>query len=137
MTTKIKLLTLSTAVITAVAVTSCATIVSGSTQTLHVQAINTQDKSIIPNAKCSVTDGKGHTFGVSGNPGTIQLSRGNGSLHTTCKAAGYTQKEVGAGTSFNAWTIANVLFWPGFIIDGMSGSYSKYPNHITVVMAKN
>lgn len=121
----------------AVLVSSCATIVSGSTQKLHLQAIDQQDKSIIPDALCSISDGKGNTYVVNSNPGTAIVNRGNGSLTATCKASGYTQKEVGKGTSFNAWTVANILFWPGFIIDGLSGSYSKYPDHITVIMSKN
>ena len=136
MKTKLKLSTLTVAAVSAVSIASCATIVSGSTQTLHVQAIDAKDRSLIPNAKCSITDSKGNIYTVDSNPGTLQVTRSNGSLKANCKAPGYTQKEVGTGTNFNAWTIANVLFWPGFIIDGISGSYSKYPDHITVVMAK-
>ena len=134
---KRKLLSIGLVFAAIVSITGCATIVSGSTQKLHLQAIDKNTKAIIPNAKCTITDGKGNSYVINGNPGTVIVSRGNGSLKADCHASGYTQKEVGKGTSFNAWTIANILFWPGFIIDGLSGSYAKYPDHITVLMSKD
>lgn len=116
--------------------TACATIFSGTSQTVNIQAVDQQDNSILSDVNCIVTDGKGTSYPVTGNPGIITAARGNGTLQVNCKKDGYTQTNIGTGSSFNAVTIANVLFWPGFIIDGISGSYAKYPSHIVVQMAQ-
>jgi hypothetical protein len=43
----------------------------------------------------------------------------------------------GVGDSFNSVTLINILFWPGFIVDGVSGATHEYPSHISVYMKKN
>ncbi len=116
--------------------TACATIISGPSQRVNVQAVDEQDNSVISNVSCLVMDGQGFSYPVTGNPGSIAATRGNGTLQVNCKKDGYNQTNIGTGSSFNAITIANVLFWPGFIIDGLSGSYAKYPSHIVVQMSQ-
>ena len=116
--------------------TACATILSGTSQTVNVQAVDEKDNSILSDVHCIVTDGKAVAYPVTGNPGSIAATRGNGTLQVNCKKDGYNQTNIGTGSSFNAITIANVLFWPGFIIDGLSGSYAKYPSHIVVQMSQ-
>ena len=60
-----------------------------------------------------------------------------GAITPQCKKKGYVQKSFGVGSSFSAVTMVNILFWPGFIVDAMSGAASKYPSHITVIMEKS
>lgn len=114
--------------------TGCATIFTGTTQNINVQALNTNNNSIIPGATCVITDGKGRTYPISSNPGSTVISKGQGALSVRCMKAGYRQKEIGVGQDFNAWTIVNVLFWPGFIVDAATGAIQKYPSYITVLM---
>ena len=45
------------------------------------------------------------------------VDKGKGSLDVRCRRSGYAQSQVGVGQSFNAWTIVNVLFWPGALVD--------------------
>ncbi|XVN44021.1 MAG: hypothetical protein RCG16_08350 [Rickettsia hoogstraalii] len=47
---------------------------------------------------------------------------------------GYKQLNIAVGDNFNSVTLINVLFWPGFIVDALSGSYKKYPSHYLVAM---
>ncbi|MBA2654150.1 MAG: hypothetical protein H0U71_03665 [Gammaproteobacteria bacterium] len=116
-------------------ISGCATIVSGTTQPIHLQAIDYQTHEIIPGAVCTLTDSKGRTYGFNSNPGTVVVTKGQGALVACCQKPGYFQKQVGIGQSFNAWTIANViLFWPGVFVDAYSGAMQKYPSHITVLM---
>jgi hypothetical protein len=113
----------------------CATIVTGTTQPIHLQAIDSRTHQVIPGAICTITDSSGRAYLVNSNPGTVIVTKGQGALIARCERPGYRQKEVGVGQSFNAWTIANViLFWPGVFVDAMSGAMQKYPSHVTVLM---
>lgn len=132
-----KLITSLTVISSTLVLASCATIVSGTTETIHVQSIDSKTQQFVQGAHCILNDGKANTYVVNGNPGTAVVSRGNGAIQAKCMAPGYHQKAIGIGTSFNAWTLVNVLFWPGLIVDGLSGAYSKYPDHITVLMESN
>jgi hypothetical protein len=70
------------------------------------------------------------------NPGSAIVSRSNGSLQVNCKKEGYIQLNTAVGDSFNSTTLVNVLFWPGFIVDAVTGAYKKYPSHYVVSMEK-
>lgn len=117
-------------------VAGCATIFTGTTQTVNVQAIDEKTNATIPGAKCTLTDGKGRVYALNSNPGNTIITKGQGALDARCVVAGYHQKQVGVGQDFNAWTVANVLFWPGLIVDAATGAVQKYPSHITVIMEK-
>jgi hypothetical protein len=120
-----------------IAFTGCATIVSGTTQPLHLQAIDARTHQLIPGAMCTISDAKGRVYVFNSNPGTVIVSKGQGALIARCKRPGYVQKQVGVGQSFNAWTVANlILFWPGVFVDAMSGAMQQYPSHITVLMER-
>ena len=93
-------------------ITSCATIVSGTSQVIKVQAIDSQTHEVIPYAKCTITNAKGVVFPVYGNPGSVNVPREYGGLQANCNATGYRQSGVGSGESFNVWTLVDVIFWP-------------------------
>lgn len=114
--------------------TACATMMSGSTQTVYLQAIDSRTHQVIPGAMCTVTDDKGRVYAFNSNPGSIIVSKNKGALSVNCQKAGYRQTQMGVGQSFNAWTIADVIFWPGIIVDVVTGAVTKYPSHITVLM---
>ncbi len=133
---KLQSLFLSSLTAIALGLSGCATIMSGSTQAINVQAIDSQTHQVIPGATCTLFDGEGRAYPVTGNPGAIVATRGKGSLQVKCRARGYHQSQTGVGQSFNAWIIANVLFWPGIIVDACTGATQKYPSHITVLMSK-
>ncbi len=117
-----------------VVLAGCATVFTGTTQKIDVQAIDTVTHQVIPGASCTVINGEGTELAVSGNPGSVVVSKGKGALNVRCIRKGYVQKEVGVGQSFNGWTIVNVLFWPGVLVDAATGAIQKYPSHITVLM---
>ena len=119
-----------------VALSGCATVITGTTQPLSVQVIDAKNNQLIPNATCMIADGKGNHYPVRTNPGSVTVSKGNGALQINCQSKGYRQAAIGVGQSFNTWSIANILFWPGFIVDAVTGSIQKYPSHVTVLMVK-
>jgi hypothetical protein len=114
---------------------ACATIITGTTQRIDVQVIDSSN-NLISDAKCKIIDGKGINYIVASNPGTITVTKGNGALTPMCTKAGYKQTSFGMGQSFNAVSIVNVLFWPGFIVDAATGAITEYPSHIVVYMEK-
>jgi hypothetical protein len=120
----------------ALALVGCATIFTGTTQNINIQAIDTKTNQPVSDVSCTLTDGKGVVYAIPSNPGSVLVSKGSGAITPNCRKEGYVQKTFGAGDSFNAVTMINILFWPGFIVDAMSGSMHKYPSHITVVMEK-
>lgn len=119
----------------ALLLTSCATVFSGTTQTINVKAVYEGTSEIAKNAKCIVTDGQGVQYHVS-NPGSVSVAKGTGSLQVQCSEPGYKQGRVGYGQNFNAISFVNVLFWPGFIVDAVTGSMHKYPSHAVVELVK-
>ena len=121
----------------AVFLTGCATIMSGTSQTVHVQVLSQSTHQLITDAKCNLTDAKGVTYVTSENPGSVYLPKVLGNLSVACSAKGYFQAHIATGSSFNAWTLGNILFWPGAIIDVATGAAEKYPSHITVLMSKH
>ena len=82
-------------------------------------------------------DGSGASHVISSNPGQATVSKARGSIRIDCKKSGYTQLNMAVGESFNAVTVVNVLFWPGFIVDAMTGAYKDLPSHYVVSMKKN
>jgi len=116
----------------------CATIMNGgSTQKINVQAVDDATHQLIPGAVCTVIDGQNNSYPVMGNPGVVTLTRGKGALTVSCKKEGYRQSKIAAGDSFNAWTLGNIIFWPGIVVDAVSGAALKYPSHLSVIMVKN
>ncbi|MDF2965728.1 MAG: putative lipoprotein [Rickettsiaceae bacterium] len=130
---KIKLLPI---LATLVLAQGCGTVFSGTSQTINIKAVDAKDNSLLESCKCSVMDGSGGTYIVPANPGSVIVSRANGPVQVTCKKDGYRQLNTAVGDSFNATTLVNVLFWPGFIVDAMSGAYKKFPSHYVVAMER-
>lgn len=120
-----------------IALTGCATVMTGTRQTIHLKIIDVANNAMLSGVACTFIDGSGNSYPIMANPAQITVSTGSGSISVNCHKAGYKQMNMAVGDSFNALTIINVLFWPGFIIDAASGAYKKYPNHYVIGMAKN
>lgn len=120
----------------AIFLTGCATILSGTSQTINIKVVNNADSRLLSNVSCTVVDGSGGSYPIIANPTSISVAKGNGPIHINCTKPGYRQLNMAVGDSFNALTIVNVLFWPGFIVDAVSGAYKKYPSHYMISMEK-
>ena len=121
---------------TATLMSGCSTILSGTSQQIHVKVIDANTSEILKNASCTINNSDGNDYRISSNPGKVLVEKGHGALRVSCKAKGYKQSRTGYGKSFDAISIVNVLFWPGFIVDSLSGAIQKYPSHIVVEMEK-
>jgi len=117
-------------------VTSCGTVFSGTTQPIHIKAIDVANNADLEGARCVVLAGDSASYTVATNPGIVTVKRGAGDLQVTCKKEGYKQSTVLVGDSFNVVTLVNVIFWPGALVDLATGAYKKYPSHYLVHMEK-
>lgn len=123
-------------VLGSIVLTGCATIFSGTSQTINVKIVDSSNQQLLSNVSCVVSDGNGSTHSTITNPAAITVSKGNGAIRIDCTKAGYKQLNMAVGDSFNALTVVNVLFWPGFIVDAVSGAYKKYPSHYQINMER-
>ena len=114
----------------------CATVLSGTTQSVSIRVEDSQSKDLITGIQCIITDPNGAQNVLPSNPGVVNVIKGHGLLVVNCNKAGYKQLNTVAGNSFSGTTLINVLFWPGFIVDGVTGAYKKYPSHYVVHMEK-
>lgn len=130
----IKVLLTTSIIMTTSLLTGCAAIVSGSHQVVNVQAINANNHQLISDAKCVIIDPNGIYYPINSNPDGVSLLREYGGLNINCDAKGYWQKSIGSGSSFNAWTLCDILFWPGAVVDTATGAAKDYPSHITILM---
>lgn len=118
----------------ALGLSGCATIFSGTMQTIHIKAVDANNNPL-SDIRCVATDGHGGGYTIMTNPGSVQVSR-KGAVVVKCVKEGYEQLNMAVGDSFNSVTLWNVFFWPGFIVDAASGSYRKFPSHYVVTMEK-
>ncbi len=114
----------------------CATIFTGSTSNVNLQAVDSADNKILENVSCTLTDGDGTVYTIAANPGSVIVSKGKGTLRADCKKKGYVQQNMGVAETINGVTFVNVLFWPGFIVDAVTGTMHKYPANVTIQMKK-
>jgi hypothetical protein len=111
----------------------CATLFGGSSQTISLKAVDTSG-NMLDGVKCVFQDSYGDKYNVNSNPGSATIPRGKDALSAVCTKPGYKQLNTAVGQDFNKTTLLNVLFWPGALVDGMTGAYKKYPSHYLVTM---
>lgn len=124
------------AFLTIFALSGCATVFTGSTNNVQLRVVDAETNELINDVKCSITDNDGMVYLVSSNPGSIIATKGKGTLRVDCKKPGYAQQNMGIAQTINGVTFINVLFWPGFIVDAVTGSMHKYPANATIQMKK-
>ncbi|MGE8560045.1 MAG: hypothetical protein ACN6NJ_03710 [Acinetobacter sp.] len=128
---------LTTAFLTAtLTMTGCASIFSGSTQTLTF-------KSVPDTANITITNKLGEKIHTGSTPATVTLKRGNGYFKSagydvTFSKEGFQTKTVQVKATVNGWYIANIIFGGliGFlIVDPATGAmYTLSPSDITSVL---
>ena len=109
--------------------TGCATVVSGTTQTIGV---NTDPEG----ADCQFTR-KGVLVGrVNPTPGTLQIGKDFESVSVLCRKEGFDDTAGVIGTEFQAMTLGNILLGGliGVVVDAASGAMTKYPEVVTFTL---
>jgi hypothetical protein len=111
------------------ALQGCATIVRGSTQSVIV---NTRP----PGAACSFNRG-GQTLATANpTPETVNIEKGRNDVVVMCSKQGYREASVPLQSSFESWTLGNILFGCliGVAVDAGSGAMHDYPQSIKITL---
>ena len=77
-----------TAVIACVILSGCATVFSGTSQNITLQAINADNNELLEGVTCTIRDGNGMLYILHSNPGSVEVKKGQGALTPVCKKKG-------------------------------------------------
>ena len=121
-------------VVLALMASGCASIVTGSNESLSVDARYKTDR--VKDASCELDNDKGKWF-VS-TPGSVTVHRSYSDLQVTCDKDGYDDG-IAIVKSFTKGMMAGNLLFGGIIggaVDASTGAAYDYPSLITVQMGK-
>src|ERR1700733_1157840 len=110
------------------ALSGCASIVEGTTQSVAVTSTPEDG------AKCTLVNSEG-TWYVS-TPGNAQVHKTKNDLYVTCKKDGFKDASLTVSPHFNGATLGNVIAGGviGIGIDAATGANFNYPESISVPM---
>jgi len=119
-----------TAVTAALALSACATVISGTDQSI---AVATDP----PGANCSIDRSGTHIGQVNPTPGSIHLDRSKDDLTLTCSRSGYQEAKLSQSPHFTGATFGNILVGGlvGVVVDAATGANFRYPDNVTVQLA--
>lgn len=105
----------------------CASIVSGTTQVVSVDAPG------CPGARCELSNDKGKYF-VQSTPGTVTLGRSYNNLQVICSRDGVDSDPLSVASATKGMAFGNILFGGviGAGVDVSTGAAYDYPQLITV-----
>jgi hypothetical protein len=112
------------------ALTACASITDGTTQTLIIPV---QPKE----ARCSVMRNDVELGQVTGTSSTITVSKGSRDIIVNCAAPGYLNKSARLVSSTQTEGMMSVLFLDFGITDMVTGAMWKYPSSSTIVLERD
>ncbi|HWX03846.1 hypothetical protein [Collimonas sp.] len=126
---------LALAIIASSLLTGCASIVSGSTQLISVEARN--QGQLVKGASCKLQNAKG-TFYVT-SPGTVTVHKSRDDLLVQCDKESIKSGQAQLKSTVKGMTFGNILFGGivGVVIDQNSGAAFDYPSVVTVFMGEN
>lgn len=109
----------------------CATIVEGGKQSVYF----TTDPD---GATCSIMREGQMLFHDVKTPATLELEKDKDELVITCEKDGYKKKVVHTDSTFQGWTLGNILFGGivGIGIDAASGAMNEYPSQVSIPLQK-
>ena len=111
------------------ALSGCASIVSGSSQVVSVSTTP-------PGATCEVAR-RGAPLGViNATPGMVHIGKSAADLNVTCTKPGYETATAATPSSFNGWTFGNLILGGaiGIVVDVATGADFDYPPLVQVSM---
>lgn len=113
--------------------TSCASIVDGTNQSLSVQTIAAGTS--VPSAFCTLQNGKGSWY--VNTPGSVTVNRAYSPLNITCDKPGYQLGVQVVQSHTKDMAFGNALFGGviGVGVDVSTGAAYDYPQLITVPLA--
>ena len=110
--------------------TGCATIVSGTQQTVFI------DTPHVNGAECKLNDSKNGSWYLPNTPGGVSVLKGNGPMNIICSKPGYETNSVSVDETFTGATLGNIILGGGIgiFVDAASGAAQHYPDKVIVWM---
>jgi hypothetical protein len=111
-----------------VALSGCATVIKGTTQSV---AITTPP---VTGANCVLTSSEGSWSVVT--PGAVTVSKSKHDINVRCSKPGYQDATAAIPSDFQGWTLGNIILGGiiGIGVDAASGAMNEYPNAFQVPM---
>ena len=118
------------ALVTGLLLTSCASIVSGTQQSVFIETPH------VNGAECTLTDSKNGSWYLPSTPGSTSVSKGNGPLNIVSSKPGYETTTVSAEETVAGATFGNIILGGGIgiFVDAATGAAQMYPDKIIVWM---
>ena len=113
------------------ALSGCATITQGSKQTI---LFDTSPSG----ATCSIAREGNMLYHDFTTPTSLQVEKDKDDLVVTCEKEGYRKKVIHTNSSFEGWTMGNLLLGGiiGLGVDAASGAINEYPGQVLVNLEK-
>jgi len=107
----------------ALTLSGCATIASGTTQSILVDTFNATG------ATCKGVDKKGREYYWVNTPSSTTVQKGDGPMSITCEKAGFKKTIHTIDETITASTFGNIILGGGigFLVDATSGAAQEYP----------
>lgn len=111
----------------------CASIVTGSNQSLSVEAAAPNGDNVV-GANCKLVNDKGNWF--VNTPGTVTVQRSYNDLNISCTKDGHGPGVTAVKSSTKAMAAGNIIFGGpiGAGVDAATGAAFDYPSLIKVLM---
>jgi hypothetical protein len=117
-------------IIAAIALSGCATIVSGSQQSIFIETPHANG------AECRLTDSKNGSWRLDSSPGSVFVTKGNGPMNIVCTKKGFETTVIKVEEEVAGATMGNIILGGGIgiLVDAASGAAQKYPDSIILWM---
>lgn len=121
------------AIAATVTLTACATIVSGTQQTIFIDTPHAEG------ASCKLNDSKNGAWYLPATPGSVTVLKGNGPMNIVCSKKGHKAGVVSVSEDVSGATFGNIILGGGIgiFVDAASGAAQKYPDKIVMWMKPN
>jgi len=108
----------------------CATITSGTTQTIFVDTVNA------PGANCKGIDTKGREYYWTNTPSSSWVHKGDGPLKITCEKPGFRETVFTVDEEISGAIVGNLIAGGliGVLVDSASGAAQEYPSVVKFPM---
>ncbi len=110
--------------------TGCATITTGTTQSVFVDTFNAQG------ANCKSIDAKGREYYWPNTPSATTVQKGDAPMVLTCEKPGFKTTVHTVDETLVGATFGNIILGGGvgILVDAVSGAAQKYPNVVKFPM---
>lgn len=108
----------------------CATLVTGTSQSILIDVINAKG------ASCTGIDKRGRRYNWPNTPSATTVHKGDGPIVLTCEKKGFKKTTHLFDETLVGATLGNIILGGGIgiLIDAASGAAQEYPSKVSVIM---